>query len=377
MCYNVAMTQFTYELIAKDGNARRGRIHTAHGVIETPAFMPVGTVGSVKGLKMPDIRAMGADIILGNTYHLFLRPGPELIHQMGGLHKFTNWPHPILTDSAGFQIYSLSKMNKVTEAGCTFNSHVDGSKQFLSPEISTRTQHLFGSTITMAFDECTKNEISYHEAKHSWYLTHRWAKRSRAAFVPRQGYGQYGIVQGAHYEDLRKESADALVDLDFEGYAIGGYLFAEESDGGKLYDEVVGLSCSLLPPEKPRYVMGAGYPSDIIRAVKMGVDQFDCVLPTRNARNGQAFTSEGTVNIKNGKHKLADEPLDPACTCHTCQNYSRAYLHHLFKTDELLGLMLMSEHNIYFYLNMMKELRAAIEAGTLDEVSQRMLATYR
>ena len=369
--------QFRYELIKQDGKARRGRIHTAHGPIETPVFMPVGTLGSVKSLKPQEVRAMGADIILGNTYHLFLRPGPELVQHLGGLHKFMNWPHPILTDSAGFQIYSLAHRNKVTEEGCTFKSHIDGSKQFISPEISTQVQHAFDATITMAFDECTKKEISYTAAKKSWELTYRWAKRSRAAFVQRPGYAQYGIVQGAHYDDLRKESAERLVEMDFEGYAIGGYLFEENNNDGQMFVDVVGMTTEMLPETKPRYVMGAGYPSDIIRAVGLGVDMFDCVLPTRNARNGQLFTSEGTVSIKNAKHKDSLEPLDPNCSCDTCTNYSRGYLHHLFKTGELLGLTLLSQHNIHFYLNMMKELRAAIEEGTFKEVSTRMLQTYR
>ncbi|MFZ2620747.1 MAG: tRNA guanosine(34) transglycosylase Tgt [Alphaproteobacteria bacterium] len=369
---------FRYELLATDGLARRGRIHTAHGTIETPAFMPVGTVGSVKGLRMEEVRAMGADIILGNTYHLFLRPGHELIQQLGGLHKFIQWPHPILTDSAGFQIYSLGHINTVSEEGCTFKSHLDGQTKFISPEISTQVQHAFGSTITMAFDECTKKEISFAEAKRSWELTYRWAKRSRNTFVQRPGYAQYGIVQGAHYEDLRRESADKLMELGFEGFAIGGYLFEESNDDGQMFEDVVGFTASLLPQDKPRYVMGAGYPSDIIRAVKLGVDQFDCVLPTRNARNGQAFTSEGVVSIKRAEHRESTLPLDPACQCKTCTGgYTRAYLHHLFKAEELLGHILMTQHNIFFYLNMMKELRAAIEAGTLNEVSARMLKTYR
>ncbi|MDD9912474.1 MAG: tRNA guanosine(34) transglycosylase Tgt [Alphaproteobacteria bacterium] len=371
------MTEFKYELIAQDGNARRGRIHTAHGVINTPVFMPVGTVGSVKALKPQDVRAMGADIILGNTYHLFLRPGPDLVEKMGGLHEFMNWEHPILTDSAGFQIYSLAHRNKVTEEGCTFHSHIDGSKQFISAEISTQTQHKLDATITMAFDECTKKEITYLNAKKSWELTERWAKRSRAAFVKRPGYGQFGIVQGANYNDLREESAKSLVDMDFEGYAIGGYLFEEQKCDGKMFDDVVSFTTELLPTNKPRYVMGAGYPSDIIRAVGMGVDMFDCVLPTRNARNGQMFTSEGTLNIRNARHKESDLPLDPKCSCDTCQNYSRAYLHHLFKTGEILGLILLSQHNIAFYLNMMKQLRTAIEQGNYASVAKEMLETYR
>lgn len=320
---------------------------------------------------------MGADIVLGNTYHLFLRPGHKLIEQLGGLHAFMNWPHPILTDSAGFQIYSLAHRNKVTEEGCTFKSHIDGREHFISPEISTQVQHAFGSTITMAFDECTKKEISHADAKTSWELTHRWAKRSRQAFKKRPGYGQFGIVQGANYDDLRKESAEQLIRLDFEGYAIGGYLFDEEKSNADMFVDVVGFTAELLPKDRPRYVMGAGYPSDIIRAVGLGVDMFDCVLPTRNARNGQLFTSEGTVTIKNARYRTENGPLDPACSCETCQHYSRAYLHHLFKCQEPLINTLLSQHNIHFYLAMMSTLRTAIEEGRYTQVAKDMLSRYR
>lgn len=370
------MTAFKYEHIASDGAARRGRLHTAHGTVETPAFMPVGTLGTVKGMRPEDVKAIGADIVLGNTYHLYLRPGHELVEKLGGLHKFMNWPGPILTDSGGYQVYSLAHIRKMNETGVEFTSHIDGSKHMLTPELSTQIQHSLDATISMVLDECTKHQVAYSDAKESLDLTLRWAKRSREAFKQREGYAQFGIVQGGHYKDLRQHSIDGLVDIGFEGYAIGGMLF-EEDGKHDVYDDIVTWAAERMPEDKPRYVMGVGYPSDIIRSVGMGIDMFDCVLPTRNARNGQAFTSEGVTNVRLEKWREADEPLDPACDCYTCQHYSKAYLRHLVKTNEALAVTLITWHNLAFFQNMMRQLREAIEAGTFAETSRKMLETYR
>lgn len=369
------MTQFSYTLLTKDGKARRGRIETAHGPIETPIFMPVGTVGSVKAMKLDELEKMSASIILGNTYHLFLRPGHKNVDKLGGLHKFMRWPGPILTDSGGYQVFSLTKMRKMSEEGCKFKAHTDGQWHMLTPELSTEIQHDLDSTITMAFDECTPYPATHDVARDSMELSMRWAKRSREAFKQREGYAQFGIQQGSMYEDLRKESTEKLTKIGFEGYAIGGLAVGEESE---LLHDMIPKCADLLPEDKPRYLMGVGYPSDIIKAVQAGVDMFDCVLPTRNARNGQAFTSEGVINIKQAKYALDERPLDPNCTCNTCTGgYSRAYLRHLWRENEILGHMLITQHNLHFYLNMMQELRDAIEAGNLDEVAERMLKTYR
>lgn len=368
------MTQFFYELITTDGAARRGRLHTAHGSIETPAFMPVGTAGTVKAMKPDDVKALGFDIILGNTYHLHLRPGDELVRHMGGLHKFMNWPGPILTDSGGYQVFSLTDLRKMTEEGVYFQSHIDGSKKFLSPETSTHIQHNLDATITMAFDECTPFPATEDVARKSMQLSMRWAKRSRAAFVQREGYGQFGIQQGSVFPHLRQESIDRLVEMDFEGYAIGGLAVGEPSE--KLH-EMAAICAPMLPHHKPRYLMGVGYPQDIIKAVMAGVDMFDCVLPTRNARNGVAFTSEGTVVIKQKQYERDETALDPACGCYVCQHYSRAYLRHLYRANEALSAMLMTHHNLAFYANLMKTLRKAIEEKNLNTVAAALLKKVR
>lgn len=368
------MTDFRYELLKTDGKARRGRIHTAHGTIETPVFMPVGTAGTVKAMRPEDVRALGADIILGNTYHLMLRPGHERVERLGGLHKMMNWPHPILTDSGGYQVFSLAKMRKIKEEGVTFQSHLDGTRYMLNPETSTEIQRALDATITMAFDECTPYPCEKNEARKSMELSMRWAKRSREAFTKRTGYGQFGIMQGSVYPDLRQESIDKLTDIGFEGYAIGGLAVGEPSE--KLH-EMMAICADMLPTDKPRYLMGVGYPSDLIKAVLAGVDMFDCVLPTRNARNGQAFTSTGVVKIKNEEHRDADVPLDANCTCSTCTTYSRAYLHHLYRAGEALSAMLMTHHNLAFYINLMRTLRNAIDEGNLQQVAAELLKTYR
>ena len=370
------MTQFRYESLAKDGRARRGRLHTAHGTVELPTFMPVGTVGSVKGMKMDDVRKTGAQIVLGNVYHLMLRPGADLVEKLGGLHKFMNWPGPILTDSGGFQVFSLGHRRKMTEEGVTFQSHLDGSKHLLSPEVSTHIQHKLDATITMAFDECTHYEAPYEDVRQSVDLTTRWAKRSRDAFVKREGYGQFGIFQGGNYDDLRKKSIDELKALDFEGYAFGGWLFDDKGDN-TLYTQMVDKYTEWMPEEKPRYMMGAGYPSDLIIGVMHGIDMFDCVLPTRNARKGQAFVHNGVVNIKKEIYKEDDSPLDPECDCHVCKTYSKAYLRHLFKSNEMLVHMLLTEHNLHFYQKIMRLMRENIEAGTFDAFAKEWLAKVR
>lgn len=364
----------SFQLLATDGAARRGRVTTAHGTIETPVFMPVGTVGSVKAMRPDDLKAVGAQIILGNTYHLFLRPGPGAVAQLGGLHKFINWPGPILTDSGGFQVFSLKDLRTMSEEGVTFKSPLDGAIHQLTPESSTHIQHALDATITMAFDECTPYPCTETQAAESMRLSMRWAARSRKAFQPRPGYGQFGIQQGNLFPALRRESTHKLTDIGFEGYAIGGLAVGEPPE--ELH-EAIPMAAELLPHDKPRYLMGVGYPSDLIKAVLAGVDMFDCVLPTRNARNGMAFTSEGVVKIFNARHKLADEPLDPACTCPTCTQYSRAYLHHLLRENEILGHMLMTYHNLFFYQSIMKTLREAITQGKVYTVARELLSRVR
>lgn len=367
-------TEFKYTLLKKSGKARRGEITTAHGTIQTPVFMPVGTVGSVKALKPTTVDALGADIILGNTYHLHLRPGDEVVAKMGGLHKFMNWPKPILTDSGGYQVFSLTDIRKLDEDGVEFTSHLSGEKIRLNPEISTQIQNNLDATITMAFDECTAYPCSEADARKSMELSMRWAKRCRDAFEKRPGYAQFGIMQGSMYPHLRAESMEKLKELDFEGYAIGGLAIGEPNE---VLHEMVPVCAALMPEDKPRYLMGVGYPSDLIKAVREGVDMFDCVLPTRNARNGQLFTSEGVINIKRKEFELDDRPLDPECSCDTCTNYSRGYLRHLYKSNEILYSMLASEHNIAFYINLMKTLRQAIEDDKFEEVAEELLKKVR
>jgi queuine tRNA-ribosyltransferase len=350
----------SFSLLASADRARRGRIHTAHGVIETPVFMPVGTAATVKAMRPEDVASTGAQIILGNTYHLMLRPTAELIARHGGLHKFMNWPGPILTDSGGFQVMSLTELRKMTEEGVRFRSHIDGSYHMLTPERSIEIQHLLDATITMAFDECTPYPATHEQAADSMRLSMRWAKRSKDAFIGRDGYGLFGIVQGSIYPDLRRESALALQEIGFPGYAIGGLAVGE---GQPQMFEALEFTTPHLPDNKPRYLMGVGRPSDIVGAVARGIDMFDCVMPTRSGRTAQAFTRTGELNLRNARFADDPAPLDAGCSCPACSRYSRAYLRHLVKAEEILGLMLLTWHNLQFYQDLMAALRGAIEAG--------------
>ncbi len=350
-----------FTLLGQDGDARLGRIETAHGVIDTPAFMPVGTAGTVKAMRPEEVAATGAQIVLGNTYHLMLRPTAERIADFGGLRAFMRWEGPVLTDSGGFQVMSLAELRKITEAGVRFRSHIDGSYHDLSPERSIEVQHLLDSTITMAFDECTPFPATPEQAAQSMRLSMRWAERSRAAFRQRAGYGLFGIVQGGVYPDLRAESAAALREIGFEGYAVGGLAVGE---GQSQMFETLGVTTPHLPADRPRYLMGVGKPADILGAVARGVDMFDCVLPTRSGRTGQAWTWDGPLNLRNARHRDdAGTPLDRDCPCPVCAKYDRAYLHHLTKAEEVLGLMLLTEHNLWHYQALMQRTRAAIAKG--------------
>jgi queuine tRNA-ribosyltransferase len=356
------MTDFGFALLARDGRARRGRVTTGRGTIETPAFMPVGTAATVKATRPEDVRATGAEIILCNTYHLMLRPGAERLARLGGLHPFMNWPGPILTDSGGYQVMSLSELRKITEEGVAFQSHLDGSRHMLSPERSIAIQNHLDADITMAFDECTPFPVTEDAAAQSMRLSMRWAKRSRAAFVERPGCGIFGIVQGGVFPALREESAAALRDMGFHGYAVGGLAVGE---GPELMKTTLEFTTPLLPEDKPRYLMGVGKPADIVAAVQRGIDMFDCVLPTRSGRTAQAFVRSGTLNLRNARHAEDKGPLDAQCRCPACRQYSRAYLHHLIKAEEILGAMLLTLHNLTYYQDLMAELRAAIGAGGL------------
>lgn len=360
-----------FDCVAESGAARRGRITTAHGTIETPAFMTVGTAGTVKAMHPEAVAATGAEIILGNTYHLMLRPGAELVAEMGGLHQFMNWPGPILTDSGGFQVMSLSQLRKITEQGVTFRSHIDGSAHELTPERSIAIQHALDSNITMCFDECTPYPATAEQAATSMRLSMRWAARSKAAFQPREGYGIFGINQGSIYPELRAESAEALQKIGFDGYAIGGLAVGE---GQELMFQMLESTAPLLPRDRPRYLMGVGRPKDIVGAVARGVDMFDCVMPTRSGRTGQAFTRRGTVNIRNARHMRDPRPLEEGCACPCCRNYSRAYLHHLFRAGEMLGPMLLTWHNLEHYQSLMRAIRAAIAANAYPDFMARFAA---
>ena len=359
-----------YELVNKDGKARRGRLTFDRGVVETPAFMPVGTYGTVKGMKTEEVKDTGAHIILGNTFHLMLRPGTEIIEQHGGLHGFMNWDKPILTDSGGFQVFSLGKMRKITEKGVEFRSPTNGDKIMLTPERSMEVQRSLGSDVVMIFDECTPYPATHEEAKVSMELSLRWAKRSKAAHGDNPS-ALFGIVQGGMYEDLRKVSAAGLIDIDFDGYAIGGLSVGEPKEE---MIKVLDHTTDLIPENKPRYLMGVGKPEDLVEGVRRGIDMFDCVMPTRNARNGHLFITNGIVKIRNASHKTDTGPLDPGCDCYTCKNYSRAYLHHLDKCNEILGSQLNTLHNLHFYQRVMQGLRDAIEQGKLDEFVQEFYA---
>jgi queuine tRNA-ribosyltransferase len=360
------MKGFHWQAIAQDGAARTGLLSTAHGVIETPAFMPVGTLGTVKGMTPEAVAETGAQILLGNTYHLMLRPGAERVAKLGGLHQFMNWHKPILTDSGGFQVMSLSGLRKLTEEGVTFKSHLDGSKHLLTPKRAIQIQYLLGSTITMVLDECTPYPATEKQAATSMRLSMRWAKRCRDAFSEREGYGLFGIVQGSVYPELRHESVAALTETGFEGYAIGGLAVGE---GQEVMFRVLDDTMPVMPADKPRYLMGVGKPSDIVGAVMRGVDMFDCVIPTRSGRFGRAYTSRGEVNIANARHAEDARPLDENCACYACRNYSRAYLHHLHKCGEMLGGTLMTLHNLHYYQDIMRGLRSAIQQGSLQRFS--------
>lgn len=358
---------FGFELMATDGSARRGRVQTAHGAIETPAFMPVGTAGTVKAMLPQSVAETGAQIVLGNTYHLMLRPGADRVAALGGLHEFMNWPGPILTDSGGFQVMSLAKLRKLTEEGVRFRSHIDGTYHTLTPETSMDIQHKLDADITMIFDECTPFPVDHEGAESSMELSLRWAERSKAAFRARPGYGLFGIVQGSVFEDLRLRSVDRLTQIGFDGYAIGGLAVGE---GQQRMFTTLDFTAPALPTDRPRYLMGVGKPDDLVGAVKRGVDMFDCVLPTRSGRNAQAFTRRGTVNLKNARHADDPRPLDEECPCPACQDHSRAYLHHLIKSQEMLGPMLLTWHNLTYYQQLMATMRDAISNGRFGEFEQ-------
>tara|TARA_R110002111_G_scaffold16081_1_gene41427 strand:- start:5296 stop:6426 length:1131 start_codon:yes stop_codon:yes gene_type:complete len=355
---------FEFSISAADGAARRGTLKTAHGDIRTPAFMPVGTAATVKGMTPEAVRETGADILLGNTYHLMLRPGSERVKKLGGLHKFMNWERPILTDSGGFQVMSLNELRKIDENGVIFKSHIDGKRFELTPERSMQIQNDLDATITMAFDECTPYPATEEVAASSMRRSMRWAARSREAYETRDGYGLFGIVQGSTYEDLRLESVAALTGIGFEGYAVGGLAVGE---GQEEMFRTLEFTTPALPQDKPRYLMGVGKPDDLVGGVMRGIDMFDCVLPTRSGRNAQAFTRFGTVNIRNARHAEDPRPLDERCGCPACRNYSRGYLHHLFKAKEMLGSMLLTWHNLHYYQELMAAMRDAIENGRLAD----------
>ena len=356
-----------FEIDKKIGKSRLGRLITKHGVVNTPAFMPVGTCGTVKAMMPESVAATGAEILLGNTYHLMLRPGADLVEKLGGLHKFMNWNKPILTDSGGFQVMSLSGLRKIKEEGVTFSSHIDGRKYFLSPEESIKIQHKLDSNITMCMDECTPYPSTYEDCAKSMRMSMRWAKRSKDAFIDRDGYGIFGIQQGNVFKDLREESAEALKKIGFDGYAIGGLAIGEGQE--KMF-EVLDYAPQMLPEDKPRYLMGVGRPDDIVGAVLRGVDMFDCVMPTRSGRTAQAFTKYGPINIRNARHKEDPRPLEEGCDCPLCSHYSRAYIHHLQKCDEVLGIMLLTWHNVRYYERLMQGLRNAIKNDTLNQFAE-------
>ena len=369
--------RFRFTVSATDGKARTGQIEMRRGTIRTPAFMPVGTAATVKAMKPEAVRATGADIILGNTYHLMLRPGAERMARLGGLHEFMRWKRPILTDSGGYQVMSLSELRKLTEEGVTFRSHIDGSQHMLSPERSMEIQRLLGSDIVMAFDECPRADRPFKEIEASMELSMRWAKRSRDAFDAGGEHAAqsalFGIQQGALDEGLRGRSAEALRAIGFDGYAIGGLAVGE---GQEAMFATLDFAPDMLPEDAPRYLMGVGKPDDLVGAVERGVDMFDCVLPTRSGRNGQAFTWNGPVNLRNARHAEDKAPLDDRCPCPTCTSYSRAYLHHLVKSGEMLGAMLLTEHNLSFYQQLMQSMRNAIAAGTFAQFAAQLRSDY-
>ena len=364
----------TFDLLQTEGLARRGRLTLNHGIVETPVFMPVGTYGTVKGVMPASLEAMGAQIILGNTFHLWLRPGLDVLKQFGGLHRFEAWTKPILTDSGGFQVWSLGEMRKISEEGVKFASPVNGDKLFLTPEVSMQVQRVLNSDIVMQFDECTPYETKGHitterEARASMELSLRWAQRCLTEHSRLENPNAlFGIVQGGMFENLREASVDALVALDLPGYAIGGVSVGEPKP---LMQQIVAHTPHRLPAHKPRYLMGVGTPEDLVEGVAAGVDMFDCVMPTRNARNGHLFTRFGDLKLRNARHKTDESPPDMSCACHTCQNFSRAYLHHLDRCSEMLGPMLASLHNLHYYVNLMREVREALDAGQFAAFAKR------
>ncbi|MBC7601109.1 MAG: tRNA guanosine(34) transglycosylase Tgt [Ramlibacter sp.] len=359
-----------FELLKTEAHARRGRLTLNHGVVETPIFMPVGTYGTVKGVTPRSLEEMGSQIILGNTFHLWMRPGLDVVKQFGGLHRFESWSKPILTDSGGFQVWSLGEMRKISEEGVKFSSPVNGDKLFLTPEVSMQIQTILNSDIVMQFDECTPYDTKGHitteaEARVSMELSVRWAKRCQSEFARLENPNAlFGIVQGGMFEHLREESLNALVEMDFPGYAVGGVSVGEPKEEML---RIMAHTPHRLPANKPRYLMGVGTPEDLIDGVTQGVDMFDCVMPTRNARNGHLFTRFGDLKLRNARHRIDEKPLDESCTCYTCQNFSRAYLHHLERCGEMLAPMLASIHNLHYYLNLMQEVRDALDAGTFAE----------
>jgi queuine tRNA-ribosyltransferase len=361
-----------FELLGRNGAARRGRLHLNHGLVETPVFMPVGTYGTVKAMTPEELAGLGAQIVLGNTFHLMLRPGTDVIRAHGGLHRFVNWFGPILTDSGGFQVFSLAELRKLTEAGVEFRSPVNGDRVFLSPEISMQVQTALDSDVVMAFDECPPYPATEAEARKSMELSMRWARRSRDAFGELGNRNAlFGIVQGGTWLDLRRESVARLIDIGFDGYAVGGLAVGEPAAERNAVLEALEPH---LPPDRPRYLMGVGTPTDIVQAVARGIDMFDCVMPTRNARNGHLFTSRGVVKVRNASHQADTGPLDPDCGCYTCRHYSRAYLRHLDRCNEILGARLNTIHNLHYYLSLMARIRTAIEAGRYAEFLAGFLA---
>jgi queuine tRNA-ribosyltransferase len=367
-------TAFRFEVTHQDGNARAGRITTPRGEIRTPAFMPVGTGATVKAMHPERVRALGADVVLANTYHLMLRPGAERIAALGGLHQFMNWPWPILTDSGGFQVMSLARLRKLDEKGVMFQSHIDGAPHLLSPERAMEIQDLLGSDIAMQFDECVKLPCPEPEARRAMLLSLRWAERSKAAFAGKPGRALFGIVQGGAVESLRAESAKALVDLEFDGYALGGLAVGEPQE---IMLAMVDCIRPWLPDEKPRYLMGVGTPDDLLESVRRGIDMFDCVLPTRAGRHGLAYTRAGRLNLRNARHASDPAPADPLSSCAAAKIYSRAYLHHLVKSGEILGMMLLTEINLAYYQDLMEDMRRAIAAGNFDSFREAANAAWR
>jgi queuine tRNA-ribosyltransferase len=359
-----------FDILARDGDARRGRLWTAHGPVQTPVFMPVGTQGSVKAIAPDDLEAISAEIILGNTYHLYLRPGDEVIRELGGLHRFSSWPKPILTDSGGYQVFSLAPLRELSQEGVTFRSHINGSRHFFSPEGVVRVQMNLGSDIIMVLDECVPYEADYDYTRRSIELTADWARRSRAAYPAGSG-GQllFGITQGGFFKDLRTRSCADITEIPFDGYAIGGLSVGEPPE---VMRDILAHTAPLLPEASPRYLMGVGSPLDILEAIGEGVDMFDCVLPTRNARNGTLYTSRGKINIKKARYKQDPGPLDPECSCYTCRTFSLAYLRHLFTAGELLAYRLNSLHNLTFFVDLVRQAREAIEQGRLRELCRNL-----